>query len=164
MILLNGLNKIALLNNRSLVCHLHLHLSVCIYNNSGTDNDVIITGVSTYAQADKVSSNVQPNKQGATFIRKRVNFDKFPKQPPPFQNNRNPRPSLLNNPPMQCNNRAPVTEGTKQMTNQLNLNYQNQNMPQGRDNPNRGYNPNLNLNPFYNKDRCHTKIHNRYKI
>ena len=44
-------------------------------NNAGNDNDVIITGVSTYAQAAKVSSNVKPHKQGTTFIGKRVNFD-----------------------------------------------------------------------------------------
>ena len=55
---------------------------------------------------------------------------------------------LLNNPPMQSNNRAPDPENTKQMTNQQNYYYQNQNMPQGRGNPNRGYNPNLNPNPF----------------
>ena len=126
-------------------------------NNAGNDNDVIITGASTYAQAAKVSSNVQPHKQGTTFIGKRVNFDKpcskptqtnFPKQTPPFQNNRNPRPPLLNNPPMQSNNRAPAPENRQQMTNQQNYNYQNQNMPQDSGNPNRGYNPNLYPNPF----------------
>ena len=107
-------------------------------NNSETDNDVIITGVTTYAQAAKVSRNTQSNKQGTTFIEKRVKFDKtgskqtqsnFSKQPPTFQNNRNPRPPLLNNPPIQSTNRPPVPEGRKQLINRPNTNYTNKYMP-----------------------------------
>ena len=48
---------------------------------SGTVKDVIITDVSTYAEAAKVSCNNQPNTPGTTFIGKRVNFNKTkPKQ------------------------------------------------------------------------------------
>ena len=43
---------------------------------SGTDKDIIITGVSTYAEAAKLSSNNQPNAPCTTFIGKRVNFNK----------------------------------------------------------------------------------------
>ena len=45
-------------------------------NNTGTDYEVIIAGVSTYAQAAKEVTTVQSYKQGTTFIGKRVNFDK----------------------------------------------------------------------------------------
>ena len=126
-------------------------------NNSETDNDVIITGVSTYAQAAKVSRNTQSNKQGTTFIEKRVKFDKtgskqtqsnFSKQPPTFQNNRNPRPPLLNNPPIQSINRPPVPEGRKQLINRPNTNYTNKYMPHDKYYQNRVYNPNLNRDHF----------------
>ena len=45
-------------------------------HNSGTDIDVIITGVSTNAQAAKVSRNIQSNKQGTIFTEERIKFDK----------------------------------------------------------------------------------------
>ena len=89
---------------------------------SGTDKDVI-TGISTYAQAAKVSSNIQFYKPGTTYIGKRVNFNKpstkqpqsnFPKQSSTFQSNTNIRPPLLNNPPIQRNDRAPVPQATSQ--------------------------------------------------
>lgn len=86
---------------------------------AGTDNDVIITGVSTYAEAAKVSNNNQPNAPGTTFIGKRVNFNKpkpnqqqskFPKKQQTVQQGLLPPPRLplLNNPPYQQNTGAPV--------------------------------------------------------
>ena len=126
---------------------------------SGADKDVIITGVSTYAEAAKVSCNNQLNAPGISFFGKRVNFNKTkPKQkqsnvqnqPATSQSNTNlrpppPRPPLLHTPHYQQNDRAPAPKFTTQNTNRIDT---NPNLPQESYNPNRGYNPNFNRDPF----------------
>ena len=72
------------------------------------NEDMIITGVSTYAQAAKQSNINQSSTPESTLIGKKVKFNRsntnklkpnFPNPPSALQYNTNRRPPLLDNPP-----------------------------------------------------------------
>ena len=116
------------------------------------DEDVIITGVSTYAQAAKQGKPRESTNSGSTLIGKQVRFNNPNtnqpkpnlKNPPTIFQNKN-RPPLLNNPPSQNNFRT------------YNQGMQNQNTYSGM-NTNTGFKPNQprptqfrNYNPSQNR-------------
>ena len=83
--------------------------------NSGNDADVIITGVSTYAQAAQkppATNTKQSTQPGTTYIGKKVRFNKsntnttkpyIPKNPTAMPQRNPTRRPLLNNPPIPIN-------------------------------------------------------------
>ena len=149
------------------------------FPNTASENeaDVIITGVSTYAQAAQklpITGNYQSTTPGTTFIGKKVRFNNpdtnkpkpnIPKNPPTGQYNNNPRPPLINNPPfpkftgVQNQN----TQGQDYSKNPVDNRYPQYppQRPQNVGTQNNGYNQTPKTQIFYTKVEPHTETNNK---